>query len=167
MFRLVTGNRDSGKSSYLRELAGITGAAGFLSPKAFRAEGCSGYDILNLSSSERRPLARVVGVSGFSTEGAAATPGPKWFRFRRFYFDQTVFDWALITAREIVGAGRGPLILDELGPLEAEGRGLYEPLMLFLESGRELTVSCRPSLVERFLGLRKPDRVTTLIELAP
>jgi hypothetical protein len=181
VFRLVTAPRDGGKSSYLRELARLTGSAGFLSPKRFGADGVVGYDILTLPSGERRPLARLATPAQHKRLGdlqyerpsgsEGETPGParrsRWFGFRRFYFDQDAFDWALLTARELAGRGGGPLILDELGPLEDQGGGLYEVFLLFLETGRELTVSCRPALVERFAGLADPGRATKLIELGP
>ncbi len=156
MLRLVCGHRDGGKTAYLQELAHLTGATGFLSPKVLGSQGLLGYDLLALPCGERRPLARVAGAAG-----------ARWFRFRRFFFDQTAFDWALEGARELISEGESPLILDELGPLEAQGRGFHGVLSLFLETGRELTVSCRPSLTDHFSKLAPPGRPVRRLDLAP
>ncbi|MFP4302405.1 MAG: hypothetical protein ACLFPW_10995 [Spirochaetaceae bacterium] len=155
MLRLVSGHRNGGKSGYLRELAHLTGATGFLSPKVLGARGHLGYDLLALPGGERRPLVRLSPL------------GPEWFRFRRFFFDQGAFDWALERARELVARGDGPLILDEFGPLEAERRGFYPVLTLFLETGRKLTVSCRPSLAAYLGEIAPPDRPLRNLDLAP
>lgn len=140
MIRIVAGRRDSGKSSFLRAVAAGSGAKGFLSLKVFGPDGLRGFDLLSLSSGRLRPLAR-------SAPSGVSFPGPSWFRFRRFIFDANTFDWAREEAAEILAEASGPLILDEVGPLEVEGRGLSPILYRFMQSERELTVSCRTELV--------------------
>lgn len=156
MIRIVSGRRDSGKSAYLRTFAQMTGAVGFLSEKVFGPGGLLGFDMVSLPSGDRRPLARlnadsfrllISGGNGESRAGEPGTaPGPRLFRFRRFVFDRESFLWARGRALEILAGPDRPLVLDEIGPLEAEGRGLYPVLADFLRSRRELTVSCRPGL---------------------
>lgn len=138
MIRIVSGERESGKSSYLRSLARSTGAGGLIAEKVYGVSGELGFDLLALPSGERRPLARVAAYG--------AAPGPDWFRFRRFYFDEASFRWARARAEELLKGADSPLVLDEIGPLELDGRGLYPVFLGFLGSHRELTVSCRPSL---------------------
>lgn len=164
VIRIVTGRRDSGKSSYLRSLARSTGAGGFIAEKAYGVSGEIGFDLLTLPSGDRRPLARVAGDGG-------SAPGAGWFRFRRFFFDEASFRWARERAAEILKRSDCPLILDEIGPLELEGRGLYSVFLRFLASSRELTVSCRPALAswvgERAAGELGSSTSLSVISLLP
>lgn len=164
MIRIVTGRKESGKSSYLYALARATGAAGFVSEKAMGPGGMVGFDLVSLPSRRRRPLARLQGVG-------TGEQAESWFRFRKFFFDPESFRWAWEEARGMIAHPGVPLILDEVGPLEVEDHGLSRVLELFIESADELSVSCRPALVgwltERVDKLTGGSGRVELISLLP
>ena len=100
---------------------------------------------LFLPSGTSLPLARCA-AHGDEEDG--------WFLFRRFFFDSRVFVAAESWYCENTTAGRVEFLLDEVGPLEMEGRGFARLLGLLLAREKELIISIRPSLVtavqERF-----------------
>ena len=149
MITLVTGEIDAGKTSYLRERASQTGAAAWLSVKSF-----PGYDLVMLPAGRRIPLARPTG-----------SDVPRgWFPFRRFFFNPAAFAAAESCWAALDGPPPRELILDEVGPLELEGRGFAPLLRIFLAAGVDLAVSVRPSLLEAVPGYFgfSPDRIIRL-----
>ena len=130
---IVTGEIDAGKTRYLHERASRSGIAAWLSVKSL-----PGYDLLMLPAGGRIPLARPTG-----------SDVPRgWFPFRRFFFNPAAFAAAESCWAALDGPPPKELILDEIGPLELEGRGFAPLLRIFLSAGSDLTVSVRPSLLE-------------------
>ncbi len=146
---IVTGEIDAGKTRYLHERASQSGTAAWLSVKSL-----PGYDLLMLPAGGRIPLARPAG-----------TDIPRdWFPFRRFFFNPVAFAAAESCWAAFEGSPPKELILDEVGPLELEGRGFAPLLRVFLSAGSDLTVSVRPSLLEAVpdcFGF-SPDRIIHL-----
>lgn len=137
---IVTGAIDAGKTRHAQRICASGSSAGFASPKVFESGELAGYDLEALPSAQRMPLARL----------GNASPGTDWFRFRRFFFNPAAFEWARAEAHRLLGAARPAstrLVLDEVGPLEAEGRGFHPVLELFLDSPFEVVVTTRASLV--------------------
>jgi nucleoside-triphosphatase THEP1 len=147
--RLLTGAVDSGKTAWLQRRAALPGRAGFLSCKRFSGSGQDsaflGYDLLFLPSGDSMPLARLA---------AHGDAGEGWFLFRRFMFDPRAFAAAESRQCEQATAGTEEFLLDEIGPLEMEGRGFAGLLGMLLTGERDLIISTRPSLIrdvqERF-----------------
>ncbi|ORC33991.1 hypothetical protein B4O97_13975 [Marispirochaeta aestuarii] len=146
---IVTGEIDAGKTRHLHERGSRSGTAAWLSVKSF-----PGYDLLTLPGGRRIPLARPTG-----------TDAPRgWFPFRRFFFNPAAFAAAESCWAAFEGSPPKELILDEVGPLELEGRGFAPLLRIFLTAGSDLTVSVRPSLLEvvpDYFGF-SPDRIIRL-----
>jgi nucleoside-triphosphatase len=115
MVLFLTGPIHGGKTTFLarswaRWSARGLSCAGFLSPAVIDENGESGYDLLELPTLRRRPYLRRRG------EPSAERAGP--FAF---------VPGALERARAILrGAARADLVVvDEVGPLELEGGGLW------------------------------------------
>lgn len=112
---IISGRVQSGKTTFAGALAETLGKegfriAGFLCRGTFINDRRDSYTLEELGSGIKIPMAS----SGFR-EG--------WFRYRRFYFNPA----ALEKGREMVLAslaGQPDLIvIDEVGPMEMEGRG--------------------------------------------
>ena len=118
MVLVLSGPVHGGKTTFL---AGAVPAwagrglacAGFLSPAVADAAGTQGYDLLEIGTDRRRPYLRRQGPPG------AERTGPYFF----------VPD-ALERARSIIreSGPAGLLVVDEVGPLELAGGGLWPAL---------------------------------------
>ncbi len=118
MVLVLAGPVHCGKTTFLegaaaRWAARGVGCAGFLTPVVTDANGETGYDLLELPGGRRRPYLRRQGPLGAERTGPFVfVPG------------------ALERARRIL---RGPvsaalLVVDEVGPLELRGGGLWPAL---------------------------------------
>lgn len=146
---VITGERGCGKTTLLRKyvdaaaLAGRT-VGGIASPVVYENGRRLGYDLLDLRRGVRRPLARVV-----TGPGVVPTVGP--FRFEEAALAEG--NAAIVAAVE---DGLDVVAIDEVGPLEWDGKGWAAVLAHALQSGRagqELIVVVRTSLCEKL-----PDR---------
>jgi len=115
MVLVLTGPVHGGKTTYLgqacrRWSARGLSCVGFLSPAVTGADGPSGYDLVELPGPSRRPYLRRHGPAG------AERTGPFTF-----------VPAALERARAILRDPRPAdlLIIDEVGPLELRGGGLW------------------------------------------
>jgi len=118
MILVLTGPVHGGKTTFLeRSLArwasrGIA-PGGFLSVAATGASGAAGYDLLELKTGSRYPYLRREGEPG------AERSGP-------FFFVPSTLERAQSVIRE--ADPRELLIVDEVGPLELRGGGLWPVL---------------------------------------
>jgi len=144
LLHLLSGPVDSGKTSLLFRLLSNLGELrprvdGFLTPKVYEGDQFIGYDLLDLKAGELSPFIRVT----HSAEKASVG---------RFYFLPEGLEKAvrLILQHQLLDY----LIVDEVGPLELGGRGLWPALsqQLRRSSFRGLIV-IRMGLVEAFSGL--------------
>lgn len=164
MVTLITGGIGSGKTTRLlalhREMSAGT-SAGFAS---LRVPG--GYELTDLASSARRLLAVV--------QAGGGSPFRRPFVFDRFVFDEDAFGWAEgILDRALMDSRIRQLLLDEVGPVELQGRGFHGLLLRLLEAeGRgtkDVVVVVRSECLERVvrvfgigspvvLPVERPDR---------
>jgi nucleoside-triphosphatase THEP1 len=119
MVLILSGPVHGGKTTFLeRRVRHWTGrglaCAGFLSPALTAAGGAAGYDLLEIATGRRWPYLRTEGPAG------AERVGP-------YVFVPEALDRARAILREAAGAP-GLLVVDEIGPLELEGRGLWRAL---------------------------------------
>jgi nucleoside-triphosphatase THEP1 len=132
MVLVLTGPVHAGKTTFLEEACARWAArglpcTGFLSPVVTDAGGETGYDLLELPRGPRRPYLRR------RADPAAERTGP-------FAFVPEALDRARAILRD---PGRpGLLVVDEVGPLELQGGGLW------------------PALREE---VRRPDRTVLLV----
>lgn len=138
---ILTGERGSGKTTVLEGLIARLRSenfrvGGILSQVIMEGSERLGYDVFDLRSGERMPLARAGSPGGGVQAGA--------FRFsdEAVVFGRRALDPSILRACQLV-------IIDEIGPLEIGG-GVWAPsLELLLESAPiPLLLVVRPSLVE-------------------
>jgi nucleoside-triphosphatase THEP1 len=165
---IMTGPVRSGKTSYLAGVAtDLTrrriGASGFLSPAAFEGGRQIGYDLSVLGRETPIPYIR-----------AAGEPG--WERVGPYYFIPEALEVARREIRE--SRERDLLIVDELGPLELAGGGLWgvlEPVLSGAARRCLLVVreSCLRDLLDKIGGQRvrvfqlggAADRASLMLEI--
>jgi len=128
---IVTGEVDSGKTSWCRRRVNGTRAAGVLLLKVYRDGGRVGYDALHLPGSESVPFAR---IDGYQPSG--------WVESQRVGpFSVCAEGLAAANAwlHEAAGAA-ADIMVDEVGPLELAGKGLSSGVRAVLSAVRERRV---------------------------
>jgi nucleoside-triphosphatase THEP1 len=131
MIHIVTGPIDSGKTSRLQAIHQASPQGdGFLSLKVMDGEGVLGYDLLRLSTGQRQPFIR----------RTAACP-PAWdelWRLGPFSFSRQGRLFAESIIIDLLQRRVEPVFMDEIGPLELQGKGFCPLVRQLVES--ELTV---------------------------
>ena len=141
---IVFGTRGQGKTTLVRQYAAdavVTGRSvgGVVSPVVFEDGQRVGYDLIDLRTGSRRPLARVVA-------GPEETPTIGVFRF-----DEAALSAGNAAIVSAVEDGLDVVAIDEVGPLELEGKGWAPALAFALRTCRaqqELLVTVRASLLD-------------------
>ena len=133
--RIITGDKCSGKSTRLLEISKtIPNPEGFIS---IRTE--NGYSLLDLSRGK---------ASLLMTDEPLFTD-----RFRRWYFDQKLFDAANSRLESI---SSGTVFIDEIGRLELDGGGFAPALRALRSHDIDLIIAVRDvflqDVIERFLS---------------
>ncbi len=150
---ILTGPVHSGKTSFLA--AGIAAClgngirpAGYISPAVWEGGTHVGYDLLPLAGGDAAPFLRRGGGS------AGPTIGP-------YRLIPGTLESALAIIR---GAVDGPtLVVDEIGPLELEGGGVWPAVEEAIASRRSpVLLVVREGLVEPFQR-RMPDLGTAVV----
>lgn len=117
---------------------------GFLSKAVFTEKDRTGYDLLDIQEERSTPLLRVDGEE-------------KWQKVGPYFFVPSGIE----KAEEIIlrSGGAEICIVDEVGPLELEGRGFWPSLeRVLLPPLTRFLISVRKSLLEKFLDiLEKTD----------
>ncbi|MCX7973920.1 MAG: hypothetical protein N3B16_05400 [Candidatus Aminicenantes bacterium] len=146
MVHILTGRVDSGKTALLGRVLNSLGhlkkrCDGFLTPKVYEGEKFIGYDLLDLRRNEYCPYIR---MSQREEENQVG----------RFYFLPAGLERAIkiIWQHQIMDY----LIIDEVGPLELAGRGLWPALNQQLRrSGFRGLLVIRIGLIEPFMTMLK------------
>lgn len=140
MIAALTGPVHSGKTTLLGEVARALieqgrAVSGFLSLSLWHAGRISGYDLKDIRTGRARPYIRLEGQK-------------RWERIGRFTF----IPEALAQARAAIRLGGDTVcFVDEIGPLELEGRGLWPELKAGLEgSSRDWMLVVRDAVLPRF-----------------
>lgn len=149
---IITGPIHSGKTTMLRELAiklivrGIT-LRGYLS-ESLRMDGhLYGYDLVTLPSMAAQPFLRLSKRQG----------GERIGRF-------TMLPSGLNEAQSLIIRHQGSewLFIDEIGPLEMAGRGIWPALQSrFGQSSQFMVCVVRESLLAEFLSKTDPPEALT------
>ena len=130
MIFILTGPVHSGKTSLLKSLVerlkrNRIPMRGFLSLAAYEGNQHLGYDLFDLEEKSMSPFIRKSGLQD-------------WQKVGEYYFIPEVLGLAC----KIIEECRPPhlLIVDEVGPLELQGKGLWPPLSVALERDRLISL---------------------------
>jgi nucleoside-triphosphatase THEP1 len=156
MITIVTGDIDSGKTRYLKELYEKDHKGdGVLSLKYFDDDRCIGYDLYHLKSGEKIDFIRL------------KTDLPKNWKEQseigRFSFSEKGF---ALAERVLNKVEKGPIYIDEIGPIEIWFKeGFYKRLKELVKNEYDLFLTLRPSLIDDFhdeFGLSGKTKIITL-----
>ncbi len=118
MIFILTGPVHSGKTTFLKKLIqkleqGELKMDGFLSESRWKDREISGYDLMDLNEGKSHPFIRKTGEKN-------------WDRVGPFYF----LPETLALARQIIRRAQDAdiCVIDEVGPLELSGKGLWPAL---------------------------------------
>ncbi len=150
MIFVLTGPVHSGKTTFLKRLVDSLRrenlkTAGFLSVAIIRNKEILGYDLYDLKDEQYIPYIRREGEEG-------------WERIGSYFF----IPEALAHARDQILRSRGVniLVVDEIGPLEIKGEGLWSALRQALSSPpKGLILVIRKSILKDFLRLLRDKEV--------
>lgn len=120
---------------------------GFVTRKVFEKGFFIGYEIVRLSSMERKPF---IFITGYEPNHWAED-----FRYGPFTFSKEAIAFAESMIDEILKSGTGPVYIDEIGPVELQGKGFYKLFKMALKSGRNLFVTIREAYIDDVLRLFK------------
>ena len=147
---VLTGSVHSGKTTFLKgaaafwDLAGFS-VGGFLNDARFDMGRVMGYDLFDLRGGESVPFLRAEG-------------GPDWQRVGGFSLVPGGVERAEgILARDIRA---DILVVDEVGPLELAGLGIWPALSAALSAGAKCLCVVRMTILEEFrakMGKRRID----------
>jgi len=144
MIYILTGPVHCGKTTSLKEVVrGLKGTSltvgGFLTESIVENQENVGYDLLDLRENKSLPYIRRTGEDD-------------WQKIGPFYF----IPESLAKAREIIlrDCNTDVLVIDEIGPLELSGKGLWPALkkVLFQHSVKLLLV-VRANILDKFLKM--------------
>jgi nucleoside-triphosphatase THEP1 len=159
MIWLISGEIDSGKTSrileiYRQKTAGQAG--GFISRKVYQDNIFRGYEIVRLPDGPRMPLARLGPeknqVDKVCLDKRRFAESSEAFPYGQFIFSQAGFLFGENIILELLSAEAvRDIFIDEIGPLELQGRGFCRILLKALQSGKNLYISVRTSCLQAFL----------------
>lgn len=140
MVWIIPGGINSGKSRLIKELFRRHGGAGFVSEKVFDNEILQGYDLVELGSWKRTPFIRFRELvpAGWKE---AFTYGPFSFSVQGLTRGVTIINKA-------VEKRISPIYIDEIGPVEIEGKGFAQAFVHALHSGLSVVAVCRETLID-------------------
>ncbi len=140
MINIVTGNKNTGKTTYLKKLYEKTQKGdGFLCTKHFEKNNFIGYDLLHLKTSEHIQFIRI--------KTKLPSNWIEKYEIGIFSFSEQGFDFAENIIKNLI---EEPVFIDEIGPLEIlEQKGFYALMNNLLDKKIYLTV--RESLYDELL----------------
>jgi len=139
MIKIITGDRDSGKTSYLKYLVEDSKFFnGFLESKLFDENGkFYGYDLIDIETKEKFEFI----TTDMSREGR---------KLDKFI----IIEEGIKKGKEIILRGIDKnkiLVVDEVGQLEIEGKLFHEEIVKAIKSGVEMYVTVREELINEFI----------------
>ncbi len=138
---IISGEQGRGKTTFLKELLSSFKerdiiAAGIMAHGFWQNGQRSGFELENILTGGKIKLCKTVQDEG-------------WQKFRRFYFNPDAFDFGekALSPERVKEAGF--IIIDEVGPLELEGRGWAKAIgILIKETSTPMIWAVRKNLVK-------------------
>ena len=123
---VVTGKIHGGKTGYLAELVTLLSnrglkIGGFLCPGSFSSGERTEFRLKNIES-------------GMEVAMASSKETASWFRYRRFWFNPDAFKLGQEWITSSFSMDPDVMVIDEVGPMELEGKGWNESLDLLQDS---------------------------------
>lgn len=148
MVHIVTGSINSGKTTKLLSLyQELKTGDGFILPKIFIQGNYAGQQIIRLSTGISRPFS--------FKKGYVPENWIEKYSFDVYSFSREGFDFAFETIRDISKKNVSPIIIDEIGPLEIQGKGFYQLLSQLSTEDYSIYISVREPLlnnvIEKFI----------------
>lgn len=144
MVYIITGSINSGKTTRLLELyEQHENADGFVAVKNMMNHRVLGYDMLRLSTKEKKSFIVREDMVNDSFE-VLCSIGP-------YFFSTQTKEWVEHSLMHMVTHRIGPIFLDEIGPLELEGQCFDNIMSELAASGCDLYITVRQSALEEVL----------------
>ncbi len=144
MVTFIAGPVNSGKTTRMAALYKEKGGDGVLCPKHMENGTHRGYNLVHLTTSESLPFARFTDSVPIKWDEA--------FRFGPYSFSERAQEKAAKIIESAIQTNTSPIFLDEIGPVELEGRGFAPLLRSLLNSERNAIVSVREFLLEQIIN---------------
>ena len=143
MVHIVTGDKNSGKTTKIKEIYAGHGGDGFISNKVIQNGVLYGYNLTRLSTGESMP---------FIYENRYAPAHLKdILKNIRFTFYRPAFDTAYNWIHEILRYGDSPIYIDEVGQLELNKKGFYAIIKDVVNTNKDIYIAIRASYLTEFL----------------
>jgi nucleoside-triphosphatase THEP1 len=145
MIYIITGGIDEGKTRGLEAIyRQMKKGDGWTSRKVFLNEEFVGYEILRLSTNEKLPLAY---------KKKYVPPGwDEIYSIGPFCFSKRAFEFAGKIIDEIIDKNINPVFIDEIGPLELQGKGFCPMLEKILKTQKDVYIVVRSHCVEAVIN---------------
>jgi nucleoside-triphosphatase THEP1 len=139
MIKIITGERDSGKTSYLRYLVKDSKFfSGFLESKKYDKDGkFLGYDLIDIETEDVFEFITI----DLNREGK---------RLDKFI----ILEEGINKGKDIILSGINKekiLVVDEVGRLEIDGELFHEEIVKAMKSGVEMYITVREELLNEFI----------------
>jgi nucleoside-triphosphatase THEP1 len=136
MIYIVSGEIDRGKTQKIESLyRQREQGGGFVSRKIFEGTALRGYEIVDLTTGRRLPLALKTEVLPDNWDEACRC-GPFSFSLKAIAMAEKIVDGIIADSVE-------PVFIDEVGPLELRGRGFALLLKRVLDTDKEIYLTVR------------------------
>ncbi len=140
---IVTGEVNEGKSTFVRQFSDFLlkkgkNACGFVTRGTFKEGQRENFSLFDLKEQKEHAF-----ISSEEIDN--------WVKFRKFYFNPEIFDKGMEIMESCITDKNDLIILDEIGPMEAEKNGWFKVMEKLAENSeiKQIWV-CRKDLAEGF-----------------
>jgi len=146
MVYLITGKLNSGKTTKTIELfSQYPKGEGFVSVKTMNGLEVVKFDLVKLSTSEKRVLAYKTPY--YQNQYLSTT------RLGEYYFQDETFLWAESEIDLAMSTKKEPIFIDEVGLLELNGQGFYSIIQKLIQADYWCYIAIRDTYLPRFVEL--------------
>lgn len=139
MINIITGQVNAGKTTKLIEIFNTLGKGdGFINRKIYIDNCYVGQEIVKLSNGKSKV---------WSYKGATPKKWKQVFSYETYSFSENGLKFAESIISEILNLELEPIYIDEIGPLELQGKGFNKIFNDCVSSGKDLYVVVRECCV--------------------